>query len=85
MTGHHEVKSWPEHFEAVWSGSKKAEVRFDDRGYRTGDILVLNEFNPQGQILTGRWLRTQITHRTEFEQKPGFVVLSIEVLSRPRL
>ncbi len=41
-----EVKCWPEFFEAIWLGIKTFDVRKNDRDYRAGDVLVLNEWNP---------------------------------------
>ena len=42
----HELKTWPAYFERVVDGSKTFEVRKDDRGYQSGDELVLREWDP---------------------------------------
>ena len=42
----HELKIWPEPFAAVRDGRKRYEVRRNDRDYRVGDVLVLNEYIP---------------------------------------
>lgn len=42
----HELKIWPEFFDAVDSGKKKFDVRKNDRGFKEGDVLVLREFEP---------------------------------------
>lgn len=42
----HELKTWPVYFEALWSGRKRFEVRKNDRGFKTGDRLVLKECDP---------------------------------------
>lgn len=42
----HYLKTWPTYFNAVKNGSKKFEIRLNDRDYRSGDILVLEEFIP---------------------------------------
>jgi hypothetical protein len=42
----HELKCWPPYFERLLDGSKTFEVRKDDRGYQTGDWLVLREWDP---------------------------------------
>lgn len=44
----HELKTWPEFFQAVWDGDKTFELRKDDRPYAVGDLLVLREFDPSG-------------------------------------
>ena len=47
----HELKTLPECFEAVVSGKKTFEIRKNDRPFRKGDLLALNEFD--GQCWTG--------------------------------
>ena len=42
----HELKAWPDCFQAVVNGQKKFEVRRDDRGFEEGDIVHLREFIP---------------------------------------
>lgn len=42
----HELKTWPEFFEAIQSGKKKFEVRKNDRDFKTGDTLLLKEYDP---------------------------------------
>jgi hypothetical protein len=39
----HELKCWPEMFDAVAEGRKTFDVRKNDRGYQTGDRLVLRK------------------------------------------
>jgi hypothetical protein len=45
----HVLKTWPEYFDAVVSGVKTFEVRRDDRGYREGDVLILQRWEPERQ------------------------------------
>ncbi len=42
----HELKTWPDPFQAVWDGRKTHEVRVNDRGFTTNDLLILREFVP---------------------------------------
>lgn len=42
----HELKTWPESFEAIVRGEKRHEVRKADREFAVGDELVLREFVP---------------------------------------
>ena len=53
-TGLHELKCWPEYFEAVMSMQKMFEIRKNDRDYRIGDIIYLKEWNPNKMEYTGR-------------------------------
>lgn len=44
----HELKIWPEYYERVADGTKTFEIRDNsDRGFQTGDIVRLLEFNPK--------------------------------------
>lgn len=42
----HSVKCLPEYFEPLYEGTKTFEVRKNDRFYRIGDYLAVNEFYP---------------------------------------
>lgn len=45
----HELKVLPQFWSAIESGEKTFELRFDDRAYRSGDILFLREWSsPDG-------------------------------------
>lgn len=52
MTQAHELKCWPESFEAIATGVKTFEIRKDDRGYRVGDYLLLREWKPTPAALS---------------------------------
>ena len=48
----HRLKVLPEYYEALIDGSKKFELREDDRGYKVGDHVWLCEWDGNG--FTGR-------------------------------
>lgn len=75
----HDLKIWPEHFEAVVSGRKTFEVRADDREYAEGDTLLLREWNPDLQVHTGRTTERRVSHllRDSAFVRDGFVILSL--------
>lgn len=57
----HNLKTWPEPFQAMWEGRKTYEVRVFDRTYETGDILRLFEYYPApAENFTGRYIRTEV-------------------------
>jgi hypothetical protein len=79
----HYLKTWPVPFEAIWRGDKSAELRRDDRDFRTGDTLVLREYRPESDDYTGRWKCAVVTHIIRPDDgfpglESGYAVLSID-------
>lgn len=58
----HDLKTWPEFFQAIVNGDKTFEVRKDDRGYRAGDYLRLKEWHPRSQTYSGREMVVEVTY-----------------------
>lgn len=79
----HELKTWPEFFDEVAAGRKTFEIRENDRGFAVGDVLRLCEFRPQWGTYTGRQVLKRVSYLTEFQQRPGFVVLGLQDTSQP--
>lgn len=75
---HHYIKIKPRYFMDIESGIKTFEIRFNDRNYKVGDILYLQEFC--GGEYTGRELRREIVYMTDDPEycKEGYVVLGLE-------
>ncbi len=76
----HELKTWPECFKAILSGSKNFEVRKNDRNFRVGDRLDLMEYNPNLNDYTGRHTHRFITYILkggEFGIEEGFCVMGL--------
>lgn len=71
----HELKITEPYFSDVAFGSKNFEIRKNDRDYKIGDILILKAWN--GEKYTGAEVRREITYITDYEQKPGYVVMAI--------
>jgi len=61
----HELKTWPEPFNAVWRGVKPYELREQDRDFRVGDTLILREWERFGHFYTGREIEAPITYMTD--------------------
>lgn len=59
----HELKTWPEPFQAVLDGSKRHEIRRFDREFQTGDLLALREFSVISGY-TGREVIVEVTYVT---------------------
>ncbi|MCE5270783.1 DUF3850 domain-containing protein [bacterium] len=79
----HELKCWPEFFEEIRDGRKTCDLRKDDRHYRVGDNLLLQEWSPEIEKFTGRQLIVQVTHildEPKWGLQPGWVALSIKAV-----
>lgn len=87
----HELKTWPEFFQAIVEGHKPFEYRLNDRNYQVGDVLHLREYVPtigeDGEApghYTGRSLRKSVTYVLDDRLGPtmreGFVIMTLGAL-----
>ena len=78
----HCLKTWPKPFSLMLSGAKTFEIRVDDRGFRSGDLICLQEFDQFAQAYTGRELQRRITciinAAGPIRLPDGLVVLGLE-------
>lgn len=76
----HALKTLPEYFDAVWQGDKKFELRENDRNFKVGDYLALNEWD--GNEYTGRAQLVKVTYILKpnllMNCPSGYVIMSIE-------
>lgn len=80
----HELKTWPEPFQALVDGRKHHEVRVDNRGFAVGDHLLLREWNPVDGAFTGRKEVRVVTYKSDgghFGLPAMLCVLSVEPVS----
>jgi len=86
MPNVHHVKSWPQYFRAITTGQRTHDLRRNDRDYKVGDTMILEEFNPTTQAYTGHKCEVEITSITSMSQPcavssealdPAFCILSI--------
>ncbi|WP_084558935.1 MULTISPECIES: DUF3850 domain-containing protein [unclassified Mesorhizobium] len=87
----HDLKCWPEFFAAIARGEKRHDLRrATDREFRSGDRLLLREFDPDRGEYTGQSQRAVITYITSADMpcalseqalNPEFCILSISLLS----
>jgi hypothetical protein len=83
----HELKCWPQFFDAIARGCKRHDLRrANDRDFRVGDRLLLREFDPESGGYTGREQIVAVTYITSSKQpcalseeslNPNFCILSI--------
>jgi uncharacterized protein YqfB (UPF0267 family) len=88
----HELKCWPQFFEAIAAGQKRHDLRHaSDREFQVGDQLRLREFDPVIQRYTGREQFVEVTYITSIDQPcalsesalhVGFCILSIALTDR---
>lgn len=80
------LKTDPAVFQDVFDGRKTFEIRFNDRGYQVGDLIVLKETKFTGQqmregsplIYTGREMQKRISYiLSGYGLQDGWVVLGI--------
>ena len=74
----HALKTWPEYYKAIIDGTKTFEVRVNDRDYRVGDVLVLQEYIP-GEGYTREMISKVISYILDNPQfvKEGYVVMGL--------
>lgn len=69
----HELKIKPEYFAAVVNGEKTFEIHNNtDHNFQVGDTLILKSWDGE---FNGNFVERTISYITDFEQKPGYVVL----------
>lgn len=76
--GHHHLKILPKYYMDVERGIKSFEIRFNDRGFKVGDILYLEEYC--GGEATGRMLMREVCYMIDDPTycKEGYVVLGLK-------
>ena len=75
----HELKIKHNFYRDILHGTKSFEVRKNDRGFKLGDFLALNEINDEGQY-TGCSVLVKVVYILDDEDyvKEGMVILGIE-------
>ncbi len=75
----HALKIEPNYYDDVKSGNKSFEVRKNDRDFRVGDYLALNELSDTREEYTGRAILVKITSIVSDERfcKKGFIIMGI--------
>ena len=76
----HELKCWPEYFQALKSKEKNFEVRKNDRNFQVGDELIIHEYSPLSDQHSGASIVRQVTyilHGGVMGIEEGYCVMSI--------
>lgn len=78
----HGLKTWDEFMMDIATGKKPFEVRKNDRGYSVGDVLLLNGWNQNKEVHTGRVIEAEVTYILNggaWGVMDGYVVMGIKV------
>ena len=67
----HNLKCWPDFYKHTVDGSKKFEIRKDDRGFKPGDLLCLCEYYPEQEIFTGEYITVVVDYVLRLSDIPG--------------
>lgn len=78
----HALKTIQPYFKELQVGDKTFEVRKDDRPFKKGDDLVLQEWDDENKQYTGQELFFTITYTlrniSKYGLKDGYVILGIK-------
>lgn len=77
----HALKCWPFPFHDMKSGAKRFEYRKNDRDFRVGDCLVLQEYEPTKDVFTKECFSVRVTYVLPggtFGVPPDYCVLGVE-------
>ncbi len=80
----HELKIYPEYFDAIIADRKTCELRRNDRDFQVGDTLLLREWDSKVEGYTGAQQLAVVTHITQevYGLLEGYCVLSIRRIIR---
>ena len=82
MTQIHVLKSWPMFFHPIVDGVRTHELRHNDRGFASGDVLELHEYDVTTKTFTGATATALVTTMADVSQLgPDFCIMNIRLLS----
>ncbi|MCB2222282.1 MAG: DUF3850 domain-containing protein [Bacteroidetes bacterium] len=80
----HTLKTWSEYFTDILNGTKTFEVRKNDRDFKIGDILQLEEWNQETGSFTSRHCSREVVYVLDggqFGVEKGYVVMGLKEVS----
>lgn len=81
MNRTHTLKIRDDFYSAIVNGDKTFEVRFNDRGYQKGDLIIFIKNDPWLNERAGTWQITYVLNGWGI--KEDFVVLGIKEVANP--
>lgn len=76
----HKLKTWMPYFDDIKAGIKTFEVRKNDRNFQISDKLLLQEYDQEKKVYTGREVCVEVSYILlggSFGIDSGFCVLGI--------
>lgn len=58
----HKLKCWPNYLNDIIAGRKNFELRLNDRDFKVGDILALQEFDPNSNCYKSKKISVLVTY-----------------------
>jgi hypothetical protein len=81
MCNVHDLKITSKYFIDLVENNKNFEIRKNDRNFKIGDILKLNEINAAGEI-TGKFIKREVTYILEncelYGLKDGYCIMAVK-------
>lgn len=80
----HKLKTIQPFFDFVWSGMKNFDIRKNDRDFRCGDLLLLQEYDESLQRYGEHEILVEVTFLLNDVRycKEGFVIMQFRELKR---
>jgi ParB family transcriptional regulator, chromosome partitioning protein len=79
----HELKCENPYFTDIWQGLKDFEIRKNDRNFRTGDIVILNEIESERKRKIYAEIKYIAYDHDSFDGlKKGYCVLGLKITNR---
>jgi hypothetical protein len=74
----HELKTELIYMNSILDGSKRFEIRRNDRFFEEGDIVILRDWN--GSYFGTRYMIGEITYVSDFEQNENYIVFGFTAI-----
>lgn len=80
----HYLKTVQPHFEDIWDGVKRFELRKNDRNFSVNDILILREYDDEKGVFVGHRIKARVTYiLQDFPGiQKGYCILGIKNVQR---
>ena len=72
----HEIKIQKHYYDKVVDGTKTFEIRFNDRSYKEGDLVVMTMID-EDEHVTSLKVSARVGFIATYAQREGFVVFSL--------